>query len=99
LTSAHTGEYLAEKTALCLQRYGLENKVSSRIKIQFWSADLVCQILAACLDNASNNLTLVQHLQQRVPHFLGSRSYVRCLAHVINLMAKVGNLHHSKLSY
>ncbi|KAF8758656.1 hypothetical protein RHS01_02406 [Rhizoctonia solani] len=45
LTSAHTGAYLAEKIASCLQRYGLEN----------------C-ILAACLDNASNNLTLVQNL-------------------------------------
>ncbi|KDN47302.1 hypothetical protein RSAG8_03781, partial [Rhizoctonia solani AG-8 WAC10335] len=46
------------------------------------------RILAACLDNASNNLTLTRHLQQRIPHFLGERSYVRCLAHIINLMAK-----------
>ncbi|CAE6533464.1 unnamed protein product, partial [Rhizoctonia solani] len=71
LTSAHTGAYLAEKTASCLQRYGLEDRV-----------------LSACLDNASNNLTLVQSLQQLVPHFHGTRSYVRCFAHVINLMAK-----------
>ncbi|KAF8594888.1 hypothetical protein BDV93DRAFT_458143, partial [Ceratobasidium sp. AG-I] len=40
------------------------------------------------LDNASPNLTLVQHLQKRTPHFLGLRSYVRCFVHIINLMAK-----------
>ncbi|KAF8701461.1 protein dimerization, partial [Rhizoctonia solani] len=45
-------------------------------------------ILAACLDNASNNLRLVQNLEQLVPHFHGEQSYVQCLAHVINLMAK-----------
>ncbi|EUC67758.1 hypothetical protein RSOL_560480, partial [Rhizoctonia solani AG-3 Rhs1AP] len=71
LTSAHTGAYLAERIASCLQRYGLENR-----------------ILAACLDNASNNLTLVQNLERLTPHFHGERSYARCLAHVINLMAK-----------
>ncbi|CUA75529.1 Putative AC transposase [Rhizoctonia solani] len=46
------------------------------------------RILSACLDNASNNLTLVQTLEQLVPQFQGERSYVRCLAHIINLMAK-----------
>ncbi|KAG9081714.1 hypothetical protein FRC06_005430, partial [Ceratobasidium sp. 370] len=46
------------------------------------------KILSAALDNASNNLSMVHHLQQLVPHFLGERSYVRCLAHIINLMAK-----------
>ncbi|KEP46693.1 hypothetical protein V565_185620 [Rhizoctonia solani 123E] len=66
LSSAHTGAYLAEKIASCLQRYGLENRV-----------------LAACLDNASNNSTLVQNLEQLVPHLNGPRSYVHCLAHTV----------------
>ncbi|EUC59806.1 hypothetical protein RSOL_323740, partial [Rhizoctonia solani AG-3 Rhs1AP] len=71
LTSAHTGTYLAEKIASCLQRYGLES----------W-------ILAVCLDNASNNFTLVQNLEQLTPHFHGEQSYVQCLVHIVNLMAK-----------
>ncbi|KAH7335921.1 hypothetical protein B0J17DRAFT_550792, partial [Rhizoctonia solani] len=37
------------------------------------------QILAACLDNASNNLTLIQNLEQLIPQFYGPQSYVRCL--------------------
>ncbi|KAG9084273.1 hypothetical protein FRC06_004140, partial [Ceratobasidium sp. 370] len=46
------------------------------------------KILVAALDNASNNLTLVRHLQQHIPNFLGEQSYVCCLAHILNLMAK-----------
>ncbi|KAG9074447.1 hypothetical protein FS749_013999 [Ceratobasidium sp. UAMH 11750] len=56
------------------------------------------KILAAALNNASNNLTLVHHLQQRIPNFLGERSYVRCLAHILNLMAKAFMLPYSRPS-
>ncbi|KAG9079673.1 hypothetical protein FRC06_007593 [Ceratobasidium sp. 370] len=56
------------------------------------------KILAAALDNASNNLTLVRHLQQHIPSFLGERSYVRCLAHILNLMAKAFMLPYSRPS-
>ncbi|CUA67681.1 hypothetical protein RSOLAG22IIIB_07527 [Rhizoctonia solani] len=65
LTSSHTGAYLAERTASCLQRYGLENR-----------------ILAACLDNASNNLTLeyvlaYPELKESTRHSLSRRVATR----------------------
>ncbi|KAG8710592.1 hypothetical protein FRC09_000060 [Ceratobasidium sp. 395] len=56
------------------------------------------QILAAALDNAGNNLTMVRHLQKRIPKFLGEWSYVRCLAHILNLMAKGFMLPYSRPS-
>ncbi|KAG9083718.1 hypothetical protein FS749_005814 [Ceratobasidium sp. UAMH 11750] len=46
------------------------------------------KVLSVCLDNASNNNTLVDSLSLLIPSFRGSSSRVRCLAHVINLMAK-----------
>ncbi|KAF8593233.1 hypothetical protein BDV93DRAFT_417495, partial [Ceratobasidium sp. AG-I] len=61
LTHAHTGDYLASRTAECLERYGIENK-----------------ILSLCLDNASNNKTLVESLSLKVPAFRGPASRVRC---------------------
>ncbi|QRW04488.1 AC transposase [Ceratobasidium sp. AG-Ba] len=46
------------------------------------------KVLSICLDNASNNNTLVDSLSDRIPSFRGARNRVRCLAHIINLMAK-----------
>ncbi|KAF8595112.1 hypothetical protein BDV93DRAFT_414169, partial [Ceratobasidium sp. AG-I] len=36
------------------------------------------KLLSVVLDNASSNDTLVNQLSQRVPHFRGSKSRVRC---------------------
>ncbi|KAG8688792.1 hypothetical protein FRC11_004751 [Ceratobasidium sp. 423] len=46
------------------------------------------QLRAICLDNASNNNTLIQQLGNLVLTFQGSPDHVRCVAHVLNLMAK-----------
>ncbi|QRW00786.1 hAT family dimerization protein [Ceratobasidium sp. AG-Ba] len=46
------------------------------------------KVLSICLDNASNNDTLVESLARLIPSFRGPRNRVRCLAHIINLMAK-----------
>ncbi|KAF8595925.1 hypothetical protein BDV93DRAFT_411634, partial [Ceratobasidium sp. AG-I] len=61
LTHAHKGDYLASRTAECLKRYGIENK-----------------ILSLCLDNASNNKTLVESLSLMLPAFRGPASRIRC---------------------
>ncbi|CAE7107559.1 unnamed protein product [Rhizoctonia solani] len=46
------------------------------------------KIMSVCMDNASNNETLVRQLKELVPTFRGSRARLRCLAHIVNLMAK-----------
>ncbi|CUA71497.1 Putative AC transposase [Rhizoctonia solani] len=46
------------------------------------------KFLSVCLDNASNNDTLVRGLAQKAPSFHGAKSRIRCAAHVTNLMVK-----------
>ncbi|CAE6391329.1 unnamed protein product [Rhizoctonia solani] len=46
------------------------------------------KIMLACMDNTSNNETLVCWLKHLVPTFRGSQAHLRCLAQIINLMAK-----------
>ena len=41
------------------------------------------------MDNASNNDTFTTHLQKLFPSFGGSSFRSRCVAHILNLMAKV----------
>ncbi|KDQ13378.1 hypothetical protein BOTBODRAFT_84535, partial [Botryobasidium botryosum FD-172 SS1] len=43
------------------------------------------------MDNASNNDTLTRELAVLVPGFRGADARTRCLAHIVNLMAKVGD--------
>jgi uncharacterized membrane protein len=45
--------------------------------------------MTVCLDNASNNDTFVKKLALTLPNFRGPKSRVRCMAHVVNLIAKV----------
>ncbi|QRV87680.1 hAT family dimerization protein [Ceratobasidium sp. AG-Ba] len=46
------------------------------------------KVMSACMDNASNNDTLVRRLKRLAPSFRGTKARLRCLAHIINLMAK-----------
>lgn len=48
------------------------------------------QILAITTDNASNNNTLIDELGDLLEGFQGSLTRVRCFAHVLNLVVKVG---------
>ncbi len=60
--------------------------------------DIECKVLSITGDNASNNKTLVEELNSSLyeqfaespntPHFRGQESYIRCLAHVLNLIVK-----------
>jgi hypothetical protein len=40
-------------------------------------------------DNASNNNTLVEKLEDLLNGFKGSVSQIRCFAHILNLVVKV----------
>ena len=46
------------------------------------------QLLAPVGDNASNNDTMVDSLEQLLPVFSRRKSHVRCFAHTTNLVAK-----------
>ncbi|EUC53992.1 hypothetical protein RSOL_025900, partial [Rhizoctonia solani AG-3 Rhs1AP] len=46
------------------------------------------KLRAICLDNASNNNTLVRQLSNLVPTFRGPLDRIRCTPHILNLMAK-----------
>lgn len=60
--------------------------------------DIKCKVLSITGDNASNNETLVEELNSSLyekfakgPNtlrFCGQESYIRCLAHVLNLIVK-----------
>lgn len=50
------------------------------------------QILALILDNAANNNTLVKELGDLLDGHQGSLARIRCFAHILNLVVKVGNL-------
>ena len=41
------------------------------------------------MDNASNMDTFVDELAEQIPTFPGQEHQLRCLAHIINLIAKV----------
>jgi hypothetical protein len=86
--------YLAQKTAACLEKYELGNKVSlfiyclSVTQRETLTTPLY-KLLTVCMDNASNNDTFTRELQKHFPTFGGPKSRLRCTAHIINLMAKV----------
>ena len=47
------------------------------------------QILGVTCDNASNNDTMVEKLAEIMSHFAGEANRARCLAHIVNLVAKI----------
>ncbi|KAF8584155.1 hypothetical protein K439DRAFT_1302877, partial [Ramaria rubella] len=46
------------------------------------------QLLGVILDNASNNDTMVNHLQTLIPTFRGQKTHVHCFTHIINLICQ-----------
>jgi hypothetical protein len=51
--------------------------------------DFTYQILGITCDNASNNDTMVESLATIMSHFSGEANRARCLAHIVNLVAKI----------
>ncbi|OAV94410.1 hypothetical protein PTTG_26953 [Puccinia triticina 1-1 BBBD Race 1] len=72
LSQRHTGEYLAETVRLVVEKFGIQYKI--------------CGIVS---NNASNNLTMVRELKkQKWVRFKGEPQWVRCFAHVLNLIVQ-----------
>jgi len=95
ISGLHTGENLAQNVVMpVLQKYGLESK-----------------LLTITQDNASNNERMVSVLKESIDSlhsndtnnnnkFLGQESFIRCIAHILNLIAKaiLHNLKAGKVS-
>ena len=47
------------------------------------------QILGVTCDNASNNDTMIESLATIMSQFPGEANRARCLAHIVNLVAKI----------
>ncbi|OAV90996.1 hypothetical protein PTTG_28118 [Puccinia triticina 1-1 BBBD Race 1] len=72
LSQNHTGEYLAEMVRLVVEKFGIPQKI--------------CGIVT---NNASNNQVMVNELKKRKwACFQGEAQWVRCFAHVLNLIVK-----------
>ncbi|KNE90754.1 hypothetical protein PSTG_15819 [Puccinia striiformis f. sp. tritici PST-78] len=73
LQQSHTGVYLAETVQLIVEKFGLQDKIYGIVT-----------------DNTSNNQTMIKEIQTyRWPHFKGETTWVRCFAHILNLIAQV----------
>ncbi|KNE90046.1 hypothetical protein PSTG_16491 [Puccinia striiformis f. sp. tritici PST-78] len=73
LQKNHTGKYLAETVQLIVEKFGLKDK-----------------IFGIVTDNASNNKTMIEEIKTyRWPRFKGETQWVRCFAHILNLIAQV----------
>ncbi|KNE89255.1 hypothetical protein PSTG_17288 [Puccinia striiformis f. sp. tritici PST-78] len=73
LKERHTGVYLAETVQLIVEKFGVKNKI--------------CGIVT---DNASNNKTMIDEIRKyKWPRFKGKGQWVRCFAHILNLIVQV----------
>jgi hypothetical protein len=50
---------------------------------------ILVQLLFLAMDNAANCDTLAEELAKLLPHFKGNKWRIRCLLHILNLIAKV----------
>ncbi|EFP84063.2 uncharacterized protein PGTG_09776 [Puccinia graminis f. sp. tritici CRL 75-36-700-3] len=72
LSRSHTGKYLAETVQLVVEKFGIASKIYGIVS-----------------DNASNNEVMVNELKNlKWPHFKGQPQWIRCFAHILNLIAK-----------
>lgn len=91
LTQKHDGQYLAEVTAACLERFGLATLVNLLGSLTIYEPDSLCvsKLHSMCMDNASNCDGTAKYLPVLIPTFRGMLSRGRCFPHIINLVAKV----------
>ncbi|KNE97968.1 hypothetical protein PSTG_08645 [Puccinia striiformis f. sp. tritici PST-78] len=72
LSRRHTGEYMAESVCLVVEKFGIQDKVHGLVT-----------------DNASNNEVMVRELKRlKWPHFKGKTHWIRCFAHILNLIVQ-----------
>ena len=88
VAQSHTGENLAAAFAKIMEDYEISEKedINYNIYIYNWTTH---QILGITCDNASNNDTMIENLATIMSHFSGEANRARCLAHIVNLVAKI----------
>ena len=66
--------------------------MSSHVKLySIYLYSTATKVMTFTADNASNNNTLVDELSVLIPTFGGAKYHVRCFAHILNLVVKVGS--------
>jgi hypothetical protein len=71
-----------------MKDFGIEDKVSVREFSQENKTLTYFQILGITADNATNNDTMVEELEELMPSQFSHVNRTRCFLHVINLVAK-----------
>ncbi|KNE89643.1 hypothetical protein PSTG_16909 [Puccinia striiformis f. sp. tritici PST-78] len=73
LKERYTGVYLAEIVRTIVEKFGVQNRI--------------CGIVT---DNATNNQAMVDEMKKfKWPRFKGEAQWVRCFAHILNLIVQV----------
>ncbi|OAV89082.1 hypothetical protein PTTG_28818 [Puccinia triticina 1-1 BBBD Race 1] len=72
LSESHTGEYIANSVHMVVEKFGIQNKIHRLVT-----------------DNASKNEAMMSELKRlKWPHFKGKTQWIRCFAHILNLIVK-----------
>ena len=89
VAESHTGVNLAAAFAKILDDYGIFDKVIIIHSLNDIYIEFSHQILGITCDNASANDTMIERLAQIMSNFSGEANRARCLAHIVNLVAKI----------
>jgi hypothetical protein len=86
---SHSGLNLAAAFATVLEEFGISDKARiTYCNDQHGHHLPETQILSITCDNASNNDTMIDDLEDLVKGFSGAPNRTRCFAHIINLIAQ-----------
>ena len=85
---SHLGFNLAAAFAKILKEFGISNKASTFIEIEYVKLTRHAQILLITCDNASNNDAMIEALEKMVNDFPGAANQTCCFLHVLNLVVK-----------
>jgi hypothetical protein len=89
LIGEHSGENMAEIVWKTLKDYGLIGRVSLDLYILWALNSPSTQVMAFMMDNATNNDTLIESIEQKcieegIP-FSAEHSRLRCMPHTVHL--------------
>lgn len=91
LKGSHTGENLARETLAVLKRFNLERKLVAITGDNASNNPTLCRHLYKLLSkDFTNDITMADcpFGLRELMQFKGDKSFVRCLAHILNLIAK-----------
>ena len=65
-----------------------EKNIANQVFKSLSEFGLESKLLCVTADNAANNNTTAQHLEQLIPKFVKSEHLLGCVGHILNLAAK-----------